>query len=103
MAGSDVFQITGLTKSLSATSTSGSITFPTGVSESSGDVCVYNAGPSDAFVAFGSGSATAVATTSTPVPAGSVLNFYKGKFDTCAAICASGLTATVYFTPGNGQ
>ena len=103
MAGSDVLQLVGNSHTISATSTSASVTIPTQDAASSENVCVYNAGPSDTFIAIGTASATAVVTTSAPVPAGSVLNFYKGPHDTFAAVCNSGLTATVYFTPGNGQ
>lgn len=62
---------------------------------------VYNAGTVVAFVTWGAGSATASATTCTPIAPGWSEVFYKANADTVAAITATG-TATVYFTPGNG-
>lgn len=101
MAATDVFTVVGPTASISATAVSGSTTFSEVLAEGGQNMRVYNAGPNTAFIRFGNGAQTAVL-TDTPVPVGVIENFFKGNFDTMAAICAATQTATVYFTPGNG-
>src|ERR1700744_3690823 len=64
---------------------------------------IANAGPNTAFVTWGVGAQTASATTSVPIMSGTVEVFNKGNADTVAAICASTQTATVFFSPGEGQ
>ena len=65
-------------------------------------VLIYNAATVAAFVAFGTGSATATLTGSVPVPAGAMLLLGTGpNVNTVAAILASG-TGTVYVTAGAG-
>jgi len=99
----DVFQQKiGKTTSISATSTSASVTLDS-VGAAAENLRVFNAGPNTVFITWGVGSATATTTTNLPIPAGGVENFFKGPgADTVAAICASTQTATVYFTPGEG-
>lgn len=89
------------TISISATATSGSANFTNTTSELGSQVRVYNAGPNVAFVRFGPASPTAV-TTDIPIAPGSIELFHKGGAVGTAAICATGQTATVYFTAGEG-
>ena len=74
---------------------------PQNIANNKSNLRVYNAGPNTAFVRFGSGAQTAVA-SDTPIPAGLVENFFVEDSDNVAAICAATQTALVYFTPGNG-
>lgn len=68
----------------------------------SGQVRVYNAGTNKAFIRWGSGAQTAT-TADMPVAPNTVECFSKGPTDLgIAAICATGETATLYFTPGEG-
>ena len=103
------------TKSISATSTSASVTLdatdvnytptwpnacPTGGHTA---IRIVNAGPNTVFIRYGVGAQTAVA-TDMPVLAGTVELFCKaGAADTVAAICAATQTATVYITCGEGM
>lgn len=102
----------GTTKTLSATSSSSSVTFaavdvsstPTpafsGPSGGRSIIRVYNAGPGVAFCRWGTGAQTAVL-GDMPVFPGVVELFSKaGSDDTFAAITAT--TATIYTTCGEG-
>lgn len=88
----------GATVSISATSTSGSAS----VTAANNSVRVDNLGPNKVFIRWGAGAQTAV-TTDMPVPNGATEIFDKGRADTLAAICASGETATLYVTSGEGE
>lgn len=104
MSATDTFNPSGNnTVSISGTSTSGSATLTNPIAGNSPNVQIYNAGPNLAFARWGVGPQTAVAATDVPIPAGAILNFYKGYSDTFAVICASAQTAIVYFTPGAGS
>lgn len=65
---------------------------------------LYNAGPHDCFVVPGGSDAVAVADgTAMIVPAGSIEVFHLLPHDThLAAICASGQTAALHVTRGEG-
>ena len=89
----------GATASISATSTSGSAS----VTAANNSVRVVNLGPNKAFIRWGVGAQTAVASTDMPVHNGATEIFDKGRADTLAAICASGETATLYLTSGEGE
>lgn len=102
MASSDIFAVGGSTASISVTSTSASTTLDPCNALTNQVIRIYNVGPNTAFLRWGNGSQTAV-TTDTPIPMGAIENFFKGSSDTIAAVCASGQTATVYVTPGNGH
>lgn len=101
MSATDIFTPTGSTVSISATQTTGSVSLTDPVAGNSPNVRIWNSGASTAFIRWGVGAQTAV-TTDLPLGSGQVENFFKGQADTFAAICASGQTATVYFTPGTG-
>lgn len=89
----------GATKTLTVTSTSSSDTFA-GVHQT---MRVYNAGPNKAFLRWGVGAQTAL-TTDMPVgPTNTETFSLPPQAATVAAICATGETATVYCTPGEGQ
>lgn len=90
------------TKTIAATSTSGSATFTAGTSATAKQCRVVNLGSSTAFIRFTTGASTAV-TTDMPIPTGAVEVFNKGGADTVSAVCASGTTATLYFTTGEGS
>ena len=103
MSATEVFNPTGNnTVSIAGTSTSGSVTLKDPIAGNSPNVRIYNAGPNAAFVRWGVGAQTAVA-TDMPIAAGEIEVFYKGQADTFAAICAATETAKVYFTPGTGE
>jgi hypothetical protein len=101
------------TKSISATSTTASVTLdatdvqgttsysttPTG---GNGVMRVVNIGPNTAFIRWGVGAQTAL-TSDMPILAGTVELLNKATTaDTIAAICASAQTATIYITCGEG-
>lgn len=103
------------TKSISATSTSGSVTLdstdvsstPTpqnsGPSGGSAVMRIINAGPNTVFLRWGVGAQTALV-TDMPMLAGTIELFTKSDAtDTVAAICASAQTALVYITCGEGM
>lgn len=103
------------TKSIACTSTTASATLdatdvsstPTqtnaGPSGGASVMRIVNAGPNTAFIRFGVGAQTAVA-TDMPILAGTVEVFTKSPLvDTVAAICAAAQTATLYITCGEGQ
>lgn len=100
------------TKTISATGTSASATLDaTDVSATQTNTQVVgghsvmrivNKGPNTAFLRWGVGAQTAL-TTDMPMLAGTVELFSKAfDVNTVAAICASGETATVYVTCGEG-
>ena len=99
---------TGTTKTLSASSSSSSVTFDAKDVQSSTNACghqvirVYNAGLVTVFCRWGAGAQTAT-TSDMPVVPGVVEVFSKAPGDdTFAGITASG-TATVYTTCGEGE
>lgn len=97
------FAPTGATVSRAATSTTASVAI-TSAALGQGGTCVrlHNIGPNIAFVKFGVSGVEAAA-TDLPIPVGVVEVFAIGPLVThMAAICASGQTATVYCTPGQG-
>lgn len=88
---------------LSATSASGTATLA-GLTD--GPVAVTNLGPNKAFIRFGGSSVTAVVPGSAgdyPVLAGTTQILDRGSSTTVAAICATGETATLYFSSGQGS
>lgn len=97
------------TKSISVTSTSASVTLAT-VDTNTGTlgqgynaIRIVNAGPNTAFVRWGTGTQTALA-TDMPILAGTVEVFSKSPdATTIAAIAAATQTATLYITCGEGQ
>lgn len=114
---SNVFVINsmfGETVPLSVTSTSSNVTFALPQSVKNYDCIVTNGGASVAFINFGIGSstvATVPGTTGTtgafPVLPGEVVTLQKNsdavKNDTCAAICNTGGSTTLYFTSVQGS
>lgn len=103
------------TKSISASSTTASVTLdatdvsstptPAGSGLSGGHsvMRIVNAGPNTAFIGWGVGTQTALATWM-PILAGVTEVFSKAAdVDTVAAICAATQTATIYITCGEGQ
>lgn len=63
---------------------------------------LFNSGSNVVFVRWGTGTQTAL-TTDMPLMPGTVELFTKAAgTDTIAAICASGLTSTLYITCGEG-
>lgn len=103
----------GETVPLSVTTSSSSVAFALPSSKKNYDVIVQNAGSATAFVTFGDGSATATlpGTSGTlnafPILAGAIYTLQKNSnainTDTCAAICASGQSTTLYFTSVQGS
>jgi hypothetical protein len=94
---------------LDAGTSSSSVTFSLPASRDNClEVMITNEGTATAFLAFGSGSATATlpGTTgtmdATPILAGETMVLRKDRADTCAAITRSD-TATLYFTAGKGN
>ncbi len=105
----------GKAKTISATSTSSSVTLdaldvsstPTqpgsGPSGGKSVIRVTNAGPNAARIRWGVGAQTAIATDML-VLAGNTEVFSKaGDVDTVAAICAAAQTASIDITCGEGQ
>lgn len=86
------------TQPISVTQASGSVTF---TGSSAEQLRIYNAGSNIAFIRWGTGAQTALA-TDMPIPPGDIEVFYKGSGDTVAAICSTGLTTTLYCTSGRG-
>jgi hypothetical protein len=87
------------TQSLSATTTSSSVTF-TGESLNDTELYVYNAGTDLVFCRWGVGAQTAT-TAGLPIPSGTVQIFSRNSA-TVFACRSSTTTATVYITTGNG-
>lgn len=108
------------TKTISATATTSSVTldatdvsstpsagsatpaFIGGPSGGHSVMRIVNAGPNTAFIRWGVGAQTALA-TDMPILAGAIEVFSKAAdVDTVAAICAASQTATIYITCGEG-
>jgi hypothetical protein len=85
------------TVQLSATAASSRVA----VDSLSSVVRVLNAGPNTAYLQFGDGSVSST-TAKMPIPVGSTELFTKGSATNVAAICDTGNTAVLYFTPGEG-
>lgn len=74
-------------------------------------VLAYNAGANDVFLTWAPTTAGAVAVMPTAgnpklgilIPAGAVLTLTAAPAQYYAAICATGLTATLYLIPGEGN
>lgn len=99
----------GTTKTLSASSSSSSVTFDakdvTSATTLAGGhqvMRVYNAGTQIAFCRWGTGAQTAT-TSDMPVVPGVVEVFTKAPSDNTFAGITSSSTATVYITCGEGQ
>lgn len=97
------------TKSLAVTSTSNSVTLSTTdtntgtLGQGYNVIRIVNAGPNTAFIRWGTGTVTALA-TDMPMLSGTVEVFTKSPNDTViAAISAATQTATLYITCGEGQ
>ena len=87
--------------SLSVTSTSGSITWTTGVGSSV--LLIKNVGASEAFWRSTKGASTAV-TTDESIPAGAIMTYTKAAIDdTFSAICAGSNSTTLRVSVGEGQ
>ena len=90
----------GKTQTVSVTSTHGEITLDTAGNqlmftvESGGSTCFYRTGTT---------SATAVATTDTPLLSGEVAVFNRPLGHNIVSIVTSTGTATVYVTPGSNE
>lgn len=104
----------GETVPLTVTVSSTNVTFALAASIRNYDVMAVNAGPNTAFVGFGVGSGTTAqlpgtngTTNAFPILAGAIVTLQKNSdavmADTCAAICAAGGTATIYFTSIQGS
>lgn len=89
------------TITISASQTAASTAFPT---SSASCYMIQNAGPNTVFHTVTVAAATASTSTSTPVLAGAIMVFSMPEGSAFVNnICASGQTATVYVTPGEGQ
>lgn len=104
----------GETVPLSVSQATSNVKFALAPSALNYDVIVTNAGSSTAFVNFGVGSGvvavvpgTSGTTGATPILAGAIYTLQKNsdaiKSDTCAAICSSGQSTTLYFTSVQGS
>lgn len=90
----------GETVSISATDTSGSTTISM---NHGGSLVVTNSGSSLCYISFGQGSAPTATTSDYPVLATSQQTITVPEDVThVAAICESGDTTTVKFSPGEG-
>jgi hypothetical protein len=102
------FYINSETQSVSASSSSSSITFTTPQAIAAPTVLVTNAGSNTAFLACGNNSATAQLpgtgnTGALPILAGETMTLGKTPgMAVCAAITSSS-TTTIYFSSGKGQ
>jgi len=92
------FGLNATTVSLSATATAQSVQGLAGAST----IRVVNLGANTAFLKTGDSTVAATVTAGTPVPAGVVEVFSKSNDEYISAICASGESATLYFTFGQG-
>jgi len=95
------------TVSLACTSTSGNVALPANKPTGRFQIRVHNKGPNTAFIRKGTDNTVAAATTDMPIPAGAVevftlMNREASPITHIAGICASGETATLYFTVGAG-
>jgi hypothetical protein len=95
--------ILGDTATLAVTQTTGSVAMvvPAAVPLGALNVRIYNAGANVAFIQMGSSSVVAT-TAKMPIPPGAVEVFSLAGNTHIAAICAGGLTTTLYFTAGHG-
>lgn len=101
MSGFDVFSPFGATQSLAVTTTTGNVALTVPGAPITFEVRLFNDGSSTAFIAFGSSTVEATA-TSLPIPSGGVEIFAVNPATThIAAITASG-TTTIYATSGRG-
>lgn len=91
----------GKGQSISATTSSSSVTLTEPGITGCSALHVYNSGTGAVFVRWGVGAQTAT-TADMPIPPGGTRIFNKDVADTVAAITASG-TATVYVMPGQGS
>lgn len=90
----------GLTKNISVTSTSASVTLTISTHQT---VLVTNTGTKTAFVKFGTGTVTAIASADVPIIAGTAQTFTVPiGSNVVAAITAGTDTTTIYVTPGQG-
>ena len=102
------FVATGNTVTIAATSASTATAITQANQKNSelpGTMRVHNAGTGMAFIAQGSSSAVVAATTDIPVPTGASPMTFEMRADTtyvAAITSASSVTATLYFTPGQG-
>ena len=86
---------------ISATQTAASTAFTTNAASS---YMITNGGANTVFHTVTKAAATASVTTSTPVLAGAIMIFSMPEDAAFVnTICASGQSATVYVTPGEGQ
>jgi hypothetical protein len=98
----------GATQTLSCTTTSSSVTLANGQDTLNSELMLYSAGTGLAFMRWGNGAQTAVA-TDVPIPSGTVQVFAKpsirpGQAGTQAVACITGTgTATVYVVTGFGR
>lgn len=92
----------GPTVTLAVTETSARVALPAGLS---GQVMITSAPNSAlAFIQFGDSTVTADEATSTPIlPTASYIFTIGPDVTHVAGICATGDTATLYFTRGHGQ
>lgn len=86
------------TKQISATGTTGNVA----LAMDSTYLEVSNDGPDTVFVELGGSTVTAAANTGYPVLPGQSKLIMRSSATYAAAICASGKTATVYFSAGDG-
>ena len=91
----------GLTVTLAVTDASDSVALPVGLS---GQVMVTSAPDSSlAFIQFGDDTITADEASSTPILPTASYVFTIGNETHVAGVAATGNTATLYFTRGQGQ
>ena len=101
------FPINGATKSLAASSSSGSVPFDaTSLPSGEFQVRVYNSGTDAAAIRFDVSGQTITFAGNVPIPGGAVevitvTNPQNAPITHAYAITASG-TPTLYFTPGHG-
>jgi hypothetical protein len=97
-----------VTVSCTQTNTSQAVTFPNSSNpEQPNTLRVVNTGPNTVWILAGVGATVASASASVgdlPVPAGNTEVFWVPKgADHIGLICATGQTATVFLTPGQGS
>ena len=86
------------TKQIAATSTTANVA----LAMDSTYLEISNEGPDTVYVELGGSTVTAVATTGYPILVGQSKLVMRSSAMYAAAICASGKTATVYFSAGDG-
>lgn len=82
---------------LSASATSSNVA----IDANSAVVRVVNFGPNTAYIQFGNAGVVSTA-AKMPIPSGATELFTKGQLANVAAICDTGNTALLSFTPGEG-